>query len=226
MFNRRYQSEQERNLTILTRAAMWVVIPLVAFGCWWLYQGLGYFKDEMSYQDVYGARRGPHLPLPEGVVSDQGFGFSPRQLLAAGQVPPQLPQPNLHYGARLYRDNCQFCHAASGRGDAPVGLEYDPAPPLLYRVIPGLNNATVFDRISNGTGMDQVKSINTYPPIGDAWHAFRLYLGPNARWQLTYFLRAEFGSGRPPNTPPATAIPQPAYHIVGNPPAATASDKH
>ncbi len=225
MAPRQYRSDQERNLTILTRAVMWVMIPLVAFACWWLYQGLGFFKDEMSFQDVYGARRGPHIPLPEGVVSAHGFGFSPRQLLAAGQDPPPLPRPNLPYGRQLYHDNCQFCHAASGRGDAPVGLEYDPAPPHLHRVIPAMTNARIFDQISNGTGMDQVRSINTYPPIGDNWHAYRLYLSAADRWQLTYFLRAQFGSGQP-SLPPATSIPHPAYHIVGNPPAQPAHPKH
>lgn len=226
MPRRRYQSEQERNLTILTRAALWIIVPLVAFGSWWLYQGLGFFKDEMSFQDVYGARRGPHIPLPEGVVSAQGFGFSPRQLLAAGATAPPLPAPELRYGRQLYHDKCQFCHAASGRGDAPVGLEYDPSPPHLHQVIPGMTNAQIFDKISNGTGMDQVRSINTYPPIGDNWHAYRLYLSASDRWQLTYFLRAEFGSGQPPSLPPATTIRQPAYHIVGNPPAQPAHRKH
>ena len=214
---RRYISDQERNLTILTRTAWWGILVTVAFASWWLYQGVGFFKDEMSFQDVFGARRGPHLPLPAGTVASDGYGFDPAQLLPPGAPLPPPPPPDVALGRRLYHDNCSFCHAMSGRGDAPVGLEYDPRPGDLNRSVPRLNDRTLFDQISDG--IPAGPGIDTSPPLTSEWHAFRFYLDADERWQIVNFLRAGFGRARAATPPGATTILHPEYHIVGNPAA-------
>lgn len=221
---RRYLSDQERNLTLLTRVAWWGILAMVTFVSWWLYQGVGFFKDEMSFQDVYSARNGPHIPLPVGTVPSDGFGFDPAAVAAPGTLAPAPPKPNLALGRRLYHDNCSFCHAMSGRGDAPVGLEYDPRPPDLNARVPALADATLFDRISNGIASGP--GIDTSPPIVSAWHAFRYYLEPDERWQIVAFLRATFGHPSAATPPAATTILHPEYHIVGNPPAPPQRPRH
>ncbi|MGH9479312.1 MAG: c-type cytochrome, partial [Terriglobales bacterium] len=124
---------------------------------------------------------------------------------------------NAALGRKLYHDNCSFCHAPSGRGDVPAGIEYDPRPPDLNALVPHRSDQELFAAISNGMTTPEVA---TSPPLGPRWHEFKLYLDEAYRRQLVAYLRATYGSGREPTTPRATEIAHPAYHIVGNPKAA------
>lgn len=205
------QDEQERNLRRLSTVTLIVLYVAAVFVCWWLYEGVGYFQDEMSFASSFGPRKGPRVPLPPGTVPRDGMGYDRADL----GLPPLAPTISLAVGAKLYADNCGFCHAASGRGDTAVGIEYDPRPPDLNQLVPRRTDDQLFQAISQGmvTG-----DIATSPPIGARWHEFRLYLDEPDRRQLVAYLRTQFGQGHAPTQPPATTIPNPAYHIVGNPP--------
>lgn len=206
--------EQERNLRLLGRSTLIVTLVALGFVCWWLYQGVGFFKDEMSFSSAYGPRKVPRVPLPAGTVPRDGMGYDRAQLGLA----PLAVTYNPALGHKLYHDNCGFCHAATGRGDVPAGMEYDPRPPDLNAVVPERTDQQLFDAISNGMTTPEIA---TSPPLGPRWHEFRLYLDEAYRRQLVDYLRATFGAGRAPTTPGATEITHPAYHIVGNPPAAS-----
>lgn len=207
--NKRPQSVQEHNLQRLGFLTAVTLMVSIGFVCWWLYEGVGFFRDEMSFNSAYGPRKAPRVPLPAGTVPRDGMGFDRAQL---GENPlTVIYAPTL--AARLYHDQCGFCHAASGRGDTAVGMEYDPRPPDLNRAVPRLSDAQLFHAISDGMTTPE---INTSPPVGARWHAFRLYLSEAQRRQLVDYLRQHFGSGRPPAEPRATRIANPLYHIVGN----------
>lgn len=205
---RRFPSSQEDNLQ---RLGFWTLVILfvsVTFVCWWLYQGVGYFKDEMSFSSAFGPRKGPRVPLPAGTVPRDGMGYDRAQL---GR-PPLAVVYDPALAAKLYRDNCTFCHAASGRGDTAPGMEYDPSPPDLTAVVPRRTDAELFAAVSAGMA---TPSIATTPPLGPRWHEFSLYLDEAYRRQLVDYLRARFGGGRE-LAPPATTVRNPAFHIVGN----------
>lgn len=212
--------EQERNLRRLGTAVLMALFVFVAFTCWWLYEGVGYFKDEMSFNSAFGPRKNPRLPLPPGTVPRDGMGYDRVQL---GQAPRAVAF-SMAAGAKLYRDQCTFCHAASGRGDTPVGFEYDPRPPDLNAVVAARSDAQLFAAISNGMTTPDVA---TSPPIGPRWHEFRLYLDEADRRQLVDYLRRTFGPGAPAAAAAsATSITDPAYHIVGNPASGSKWDRH
>jgi mono/diheme cytochrome c family protein len=210
---------QERNLRRLGWTTLVVLAMAGMFVCWWLYQGVGYFQDEMSFNFAYGPRKAPRIPLPADIVPRDGMGYDRAELGLAPLVVTYDPA----LGAKLYHDQCEFCHAASGRGDAPAGIEYNPRPPDLNQVVGQRSDGQLFAAISDGMVTEEVA---TSPPIGPRWHEFRLYLSEAQRRQLVDFLRAEFGSGRAPRGPRATEITDPAYHIVGNPPAGTVPHGH
>lgn len=209
---------QEQNLRRIGWTTLVVLAIAAMFVCWWLYEGVGFFKDEMSFNFAYGPRKAPRVPLPAGTVPRDGMGYD--------QVDFGLPPLQVVYapaqGAKLYHDQCEFCHAASGRGDAPAGIEYDPRPPDLNQLVPARTNAQLFAAISDGMTTPEVA---TSPPLGPRWHEFRLYLSEAQRDQVVDYLRQQFGQGRS-EPPPATTILEPAYHIVGNPPAATGGTEH
>ena len=211
-------TEQERNLRRLSRALLLGLIVAGGFVCWWLYEGVGYFKDEMSFSSAMGPRKGPRLPLPPGTVPRDGMGYDRAQLGEAAREAAYVPAE----GAKLYHDQCGFCHAASGLGDTAVGMEYDPPPPDLNQVVPRRSDTALYASISDGMATPEV---NTEPPVGPRWHAFRLYLAEADRRTLVQYLRQTFGGGRAPTGPRATEILSPAYHIVGNPPAAQVAGK-
>jgi len=206
------QTEQERNLRRMALVTLVTLALSLGFVAWWLYEGVGFFKDEMSFSSALGPRKGPRIPLPAGTVPRDGMGFDNVEL---GKPPLQVNY-NPALGAKLYHDQCGFCHAASGRGDTAVGMEYDPRPPDLNVAVPRQSDRQLFDAISNGM---VTAEIATSPPIGRRWHAFRQYLSEAQRLQVVDYLRRQFGQGKPPALPPATTILHPAYHIVGNPPA-------
>lgn len=210
--NKRADNEQERNLKRLGFVTLLTLFVAVAFVSWWLYEGVGFFKDEMSFSSAFGPRKGPRVPLPAYTVPRDGMGYDRAQL----DEPPLTVTYSQPAGYKLYHDNCGFCHAASGRGDTAVGIEYDPRPPDLNQVVPQRSDAQLFDAISDGMS---TPSIATSPPIGPRWHEFSLYLNERDRRQLVLYLRHEYGQGRTPPQPPATTIATPAYHIVGNGPA-------
>jgi len=191
--------EQERNLRRLSIGTLVMLFVATAFITWWLYQGAGFFHDEMSYGSAYGPRKGPRVPLPAGTVPRDRMGFDNADL---GE-PALVVTPSAAIGAKLYRDECVFCHAAGGRGDTPVGLEYDPRPPDLNLVVAQRSDAELFQAISDGMVTPE---IDTFPPVGARWHAFRLYLDEADRRQLVAYLRLEFGRGHRPAPPPATTI--------------------
>ncbi len=203
---------QEQHLRQIGWTTLVALAIAAVFGCWWLYQGVGFFKDEMSFNYAYGPRKAPRIPLPAGTVPRDGMGYD--------NVDFGLPPLRVTYapalGAKLYHDQCEFCHAASGRGDAPAGLEYNPAPPNLNQLVPQRTNAQLFAAISNG--MVTNSGMATTPSLGPRWHEFRLYLSEAQRDQLVGYVRQRYGSGIP-EAPSATTIQEPAYHIVGNPPA-------
>ncbi|MGH9393808.1 MAG: c-type cytochrome [Terriglobales bacterium] len=205
---------QERNLRRLAAISLSALFVFVAFTCWWLYQGVGYFKDEMSFSSAFGPRKGPRVPLAAGSVPRDGMGYDRAQL---GQAPLAVRYaPAL--AAALYHDQCEFCHAASGRGDAPVGIEYDPRPPDLNLVVTQRSDAQLFAAISQGRATPEIA---TSPPLGPRWHQFSLYLDEADRRQLVFFLRRSFGPGSAnAQAAPATTVADPADHIVGNAPAA------
>lgn len=213
------EDPQEQNLRRIGWTTLVVLAISVGFVCWWLYQGVGFFKDEMSFNYAYGPRKAPRIPLPAGTVPRDGLGYD--------NVDFGLPPLQVHYspalGAKLYHDQCEFCHAASGRGDAPAGLEYNPRPPDLNALVPKQTDAQLFAAISGG--MVTHTGMATSPPLGPRWHEFRLYLSEAQRDQLVGYLRRRFGSGLP-EAPPATTILEPAYHIVGNPPARVRGTEH
>ncbi|MGH9466708.1 MAG: c-type cytochrome [Terriglobales bacterium] len=209
---------QEQNL----RRIGWTTLVLLAiaamFVCWWLYQGVGYFENEMSFNYAYGPRKAPRIPLPAGTVPRDGMGYDNVDF----GLPPLVVKYSPALGKKLYHDQCEFCHAASGEGDAPAGIEYNPRPPDLNQVVPKRTDAELFTSISDGM---ITPSVATTPPIGPRWHEFRLYLSEAQRRQLVDYLRQRYGQGRP-EAPPATTIQEPAYHIVGNPPAAVGGTEH
>ncbi|MGH9476263.1 MAG: c-type cytochrome [Terriglobales bacterium] len=202
---------QERNLRRIGWTTLVVLAIVGMFVCWWLYEGVGYFKDEMSFNFAYGPRKAPRIPLPAGTVPRDGMGYDNADF----GLPPMAVKYSPALGAKFYHDQCGFCHAAGGRGDAPAGLEYTPRPPDLNRLVPQRTDAQLFTAISDGMTSPEVA---TSPPLGPRWHEFRLYLSEAQRRQLVDYLRQHFGQGRP-EPPPATTIAEPAFHIVGNPPA-------
>lgn len=213
-----FDTNQERNLR---RLSFWTLLTLfvsVGFICWWLYQGVGFFKDEMSFSSAFGPRKGPRVPLPPGTVPRDGMGYDRAQL----NEPALSVRYDSGLGAKLYHDNCEFCHAASGRGDVPAGIEYDPQPPQLTRLVPQRSDAQLFAAISDGMTTPE---IDVSPPLGPRWHQFALYLNEADRRQLVDYLRATFGTGRELGAP-ATTVQHPAYHIVGNPPAKPKAGGH
>lgn len=203
---------QEQHLRQMGWTTLVVLAIAAMFVCWWLYQGVGFFKDEMSFNYAYGPRKAPRIPLPAGTVPRDGMGYDNSDF----GLPPLRVTFSPALGAKLYHDQCAFCHAASGRGDAPAGIEYNPAPPDLNQILPRRSDAQLFAAISDG--MVTNTGVATTPKLGPRWHAFRLYLSEAQRDQLVDYLRQRYGSGIP-EAPPATTIQEPAYHIVGNPPA-------
>ncbi|MGH9486900.1 MAG: c-type cytochrome [Terriglobales bacterium] len=209
---------QEQNLRRIGWTTLVVLAIAGMFVCWWLYEGVGFFTDEMSFSYAYGPRKGPRIPLPAGTVPRDGMGYDH----AAFGLPPLQVSYAPQWAAQLYHDQCAFCHAADGEGDTPVGLEYDPRPPDLNHLVPTRSNDELFAAISNGMVTPEVA---TTPPIGRRWHGFRLYLNEADRRQLVDYLRQQFGQGRP-EPPPSTTILEPAFHIVGNPPARVGGSEH
>lgn len=207
-----HDSPQERNLRRLGWGTLVVLTVAGMLLCWWLYQGVGFFRDEMSFNSALGPRKAPRIPLPADTVPRDGMGYDRAQL----GLTPLVVTYDAALGAQLYHDQCGFCHAASGRGDAPAGMEYNPRPPDLNLVVPQRTDAQLFTAVSEGMTTEEVA---TTPPIGPRWHAFRLSLSEGQRQQLVDYLRQRFGSGRPAAGPRATQIADPAYGIVGNPPA-------
>lgn len=204
---------QEQNL----RLVKWLTIVSffigLMFTSWWLYEGAGYFRDEMATQDNYGPRHGPRLALPDGTVPYFGAGYDWREIHLRPR--PQL-KINLALGEKLYNDNCVFCHAADGRGDAPVGMEYDPAPPDLRAAL-RQTPRQLFRAISDG--MSSAPAIDSEPDPGPDWHAYRLYLSENQRRQILAYLESRFGPGaKPAAISAATTIRRPCHDIAGNPP--------
>ncbi len=204
---------QQSHLRLLKWLTLVMFFSGLTFVSWWLYEGVGYFRDEMYTQDNFGPLHGPRLALPDGTVPFQGQGYDWR-LLHLRPRPPLRVDPAL--GARLYHDNCSFCHGVDGRGDAPVGLEYDPAPPDLNLSVARSSPARLFRAISDG--MPSAPAIDVEPDPGANWHAYRLYLDESQRRQILAYLEAHFGPGKNPGAPVSTTVRHPCGNVAGNPP--------
>lgn len=216
----RRDTEQERNLRRLGATVLVSLLVGVGFICWWLYEGPGYFQNEMSYSWSYGPRKGPRVPLPAGTVPRDGAGYdaleSTTPLLigpatAAAMIAPDgvghperksLEPHAAALGAALYANECGFCHGADGRGNTYVGEEYTPRPPDLHAALARLNDAAALSAISDGMTTPE---IDTTPAIGPDWHAFRLYLDLAERQSILAYLRTAFPPG-PAQTGPAPVL--------------------
>jgi mono/diheme cytochrome c family protein len=174
--------KQEYNLKRLGVTTLLLLFVAVSFVCWWLYTGVGFFEDEMSVASSFGPRKGPRVPLPAGTVPRDGMGYDNLASPAAFHLDPAQ-------GARLFHDQCGFCHTT----DSPVATEYNPQPPNLALVVPQRTDAQLFAAISDGMATPEV---NTNPPIGPRWHAFRLYLDASDRRQLVAYLRQEYPASK------------------------------
>jgi mono/diheme cytochrome c family protein len=129
---------------------------------------------EMHYQQSYGAHEPPRISVPEGAVPITGRQLSTTENLIPGQ--------RVEEGARLFANNCAFCHGTSGKGDGPVlrvmrdkynypqsnpGGQYPITPDLTSDFVNVQPDVAIYAWITNGVTV--MPSFNKLLTVEERW---------------------------------------------------------
>jgi len=76
----------------------------------------------------------------------------------------------LDTGQRLYVNNCQVCHGASGLGDGPGSEGLDPPPADLVVHVPLHPDQDLFDIISDGVSGSAMSPFKEALTEDEIWH--------------------------------------------------------
>ena len=79
-------------------------------------------------------------------------------------------------GAKLFKNNCEVCHGAEGRGDGPAGQALDPQPRNLAELQAVAGDDYLFWRVSEGKP-------------GTSMVAWKGILNEEQVWQVVSFIR-------------------------------------
>jgi mono/diheme cytochrome c family protein len=106
------------------------------------------------------------------------IGVRYHELLTAAVTPnPTPPSPeSINRGRELWRQNCEACHGASGRGDGPISANLQKQPKDLSKIAPSpvFPDGVVAYRIANG---------------GEVMPAWKGVLSTEQIWDLINFIR-------------------------------------
>lgn len=143
--------------------------------------GYGYGHGD-GHEDEHGAGYDDHADAHEG--GQAGSGTDRHE--ADTSVEAAELAPRARAGARLFRDNCTFCHAHDGSGRNWIGTFIEPKAADLARpgVVAGRSDAELRALIRNG------KPGTTMP-------AWRHVLSPEQIDRLLAYLRARFDPAAP-----------------------------
>jgi mono/diheme cytochrome c family protein len=100
------------------------------------------------------------------------IGVRYHELLTAAVTPNPTPSSpeSINRGRELWRQDCEACHGASGRGDGPISANLQKQPKDLSKIAPPpvFPDGVVAYRIANGgEGMPAWKSVLTTDQIWD-----------------------------------------------------------
>ena len=113
------------------------------------------------------------------LIAAFAIGVRYHELLAAAFTPnPTPPSPeSINRGRELWRQDCEACHGALGRGDGPVSANLQKHPKDLSKIAPPpiFPDGVVAYRIANG---------------GEVMPAWKSVLSPEQIWDLVNFIRA------------------------------------
>jgi len=127
-----------------------------------------------------------YFPVP---FASPGAGFlqagsNPYVAVSPSPVGPNTPTAadaaSIQRGMSLYRDTCQACHGANGKGQTLVGGWFQrnagkPPADLTSPDVQSLPDSQIFDVITNGFG---------------AMPALAKELSPAERWDVIHYLRS------------------------------------
>jgi mono/diheme cytochrome c family protein len=106
------------------------------------------------------------------------IGVRYHELLGAAVTPnPTPPSPeSINRGRELWKQDCEACHGASGRGDGPISANLQKQPKDLSKIAPSpiFPDGVVAYRIANG---------------GEAMPAWKSVLSTEQIWDLINFIR-------------------------------------
>jgi mono/diheme cytochrome c family protein len=99
------------------------------------------------------------------------------QAAAASNPIPSSPQ-SVSRGQRLWKQDCEVCHGAQGRGDGPVTASLAKRPKDLTKIArpPIFPDGVLAYRITNG---------------GEVMPAWKSVLTPEETWDIVNFIRAQ-----------------------------------
>src|SRR5262245_1412513 len=124
------------------------------------------------------ARPGRWLVLATLIVTI-ALGARYHELLAAAvTLNPTPPSPeSINRARELWKQDCEACHGASGRGDGPISANLQKQPKDLSRIAPPpvFPDGVVAYRIANG---------------GEAMPAWKSVLTTDQIWDLINFIRS------------------------------------
>jgi len=106
------------------------------------------------------------------------IGVRYHELIGAAVTPnPTPPSPeSINRGRELWKQDCEACHGASGRGDGPISANLQKQPKDLSKIAlpPIFPDGVVAYRIANG---------------GEAMPAWKGVLSTDQIWDLINFIR-------------------------------------
>lgn len=121
-------------------------------------------------------RGGETLPAPE---TEAGM-FAAKDAAVSIENPVPATAESIARGEILYRDTCQVCHGAEGRGDGPVGAVFEPVPV-------DLNDAYTQDQADGQIFFTLTRGRVAMP-------FYRDRLTQQDRWDVINYIREAFGS--------------------------------
>ncbi|NIP23546.1 MAG: cytochrome c [Phycisphaerae bacterium] len=99
---------------------------------------------------------------------------------------------SIQRGEAIYNAQCLACHGADGQGTGPVASSLDHMPADLnnnFHDEPGMGDAYLFWRVSEGGAVEPFKSQNSAMP------AFKSVLTESERWDVLAYIHTFFHRG-------------------------------
>jgi len=142
-------------LAIFGGAVLFMAVG-VAVGGWWTRRGASLLGPGLAGA-VIGVVLAASSPVAESGFDTQTNPFPPNQA-------------SLDTGQRLYVNNCQVCHGASGLGDGPGSEGLDPPPADLVVHVPLHPDQDLFDIISDGVSGSAMSPFKEALTEDEIWH--------------------------------------------------------
>jgi mono/diheme cytochrome c family protein len=147
-----------------------IVGILVLIGCGYLYFSLGLAPAATSAAPMPFEKKFANMALRARIKSE-----------APNQAPFSADEPNLTAGAKVYVQNCAFCHGLPGQADSPAAAKgMFPAPPQLFDKDDMVTDDPVgstFWKVDNGIRLTGMPGFNKSLTKNQVWQVSLLLAG-------------------------------------------------